>query len=84
MPTLGFVLDGLPADAAQLNALGALGLSPQRLLVVSDPAGGEGIQKRLAALLGAGAGAAAVTCAPDDVDCVEEVENEAEDVADDI
>ncbi|MDP4539695.1 hypothetical protein Q9K01_08685 [Qipengyuania sp. DY56-A-20] len=37
-----------------------------------------------AALLGAGAGAAAVTCAPDDVDCVEEVENEAEDVADDI
>jgi hypothetical protein len=35
-----------------------------------------------AALLGAGA--AAVTCAPDDVDCVEEVENEAEDVADDI
>ena len=29
-----------------------------------------------AALLGAGAGAAAVTCAPDDVDCVEEVEEE--------
>ena len=33
-----------------------------------------------AALLGAGAGAAAVTCAPDDVDCVEEVEEEVEDL----
>jgi len=33
-----------------------------------------------AALLGAGAGAAAATCLPDDVDCVEEVEEEVEDV----
>ncbi len=36
------------------------------------------------ALLGAGAGAAAVTCAPDDVDCVEEVEDEVQDVENDI
>ena len=33
-----------------------------------------------AALLGAGAGAAAVTCAPDDVDCVDEVEEEVDDL----
>lgn len=32
-----------------------------------------------AALLGAGVGAAAVTCAPDDVDCVEEVEETVDD-----
>ena len=33
-----------------------------------------------AALLGAGVGAAAVTCAPDDVDCVEEVKDEVEEI----
>jgi hypothetical protein len=33
-----------------------------------------------AALLGAGAGAAAATCLPDDVDCVEEVREAADDI----
>ncbi|NVD44062.1 hypothetical protein [Qipengyuania atrilutea] len=37
-----------------------------------------------ATLAGAGAGAAAVTCLPEDTDCVEEVEDAADDVADDI
>ena len=37
-----------------------------------------------AALLGAGVGAAAVTCLPEDTDCVEEVEDAADDVADEI
>lgn len=32
------------------------------------------------ALLGAGAGAAAATCAPDDTDCVEQVEEEVDDI----
>ena len=37
-----------------------------------------------AALLGAGAGAAAVTCAPDDVNCLEEVEEEANEVEEEV
>ncbi|MXO85562.1 hypothetical protein GRI38_05915 [Altererythrobacter aurantiacus] len=37
-----------------------------------------------ATLAAAGAGAAAATCLPEDTDCVEEVEDTAEDVADDI
>ena len=33
-----------------------------------------------AALLGAGAGATAATCAPDDTDCVEEVEEAVDEI----
>ncbi|KAL1527514.1 hypothetical protein AB1Y20_008904 [Prymnesium parvum] len=52
--TKGVVMDGIPQNSEVCAALESVGMLPQRVLVLEDPNGGEGLQAKLAALIEAG------------------------------